>query len=341
MIISTNPELRLHIPSNAVDEVMLLQGILDNSEKDFLRDKLGAALYDKLCEYYQGISPDAFVSDVMNGTYTSDPWAELLLCAQRMIANDSLARYIYQQAISVNSAGVNVATTNDYDSADSKLIDKGAGAFRKEAMVALNNLLIMLEGWAEDTTDTDNADDTDTDSKTEIIALWKQSKYYYLHSDLLIPTCADLQHYIDIYENRDKFIRLLPDLHFVQDEYVTDFVGEELLGEIKSSDDAIDKKIMRKLTRMLVARLEERTTVLAIDKQRRGQAHDEAIDLQTSVSSLLAERKAKKEAEEAKNEETADNTTGKDKHPDRRTGEKSGYENNRADSKMFVSPLIF
>jgi hypothetical protein len=351
MIISTNPELRLHVPSNAVDEVMLLQGILDNSEKDFLKDKLGAALYDKLGEYYQDISPDAFVSDVMNGTYTADPWAELLLCAQRMVANDSLARYIYQQAISVNSAGVNVATSNDYDSADSKLLDKGASAFRKEAMVALNNLLVMLEGWAEDisstndTNDTDLPDDdgstTDTDSKTEIVTLWKQSKYYYLHGTLLIPTCADLQHYIDIYDNRDKFIRLLPDLHFIQDEYVTDFVGEELLEELKASDDALDKKIMRKLTRMLVARLEERTTVLAIDKQRRSQAHDEAIDLQTSVASLLAERKANKEAEEAEKEGTTDITDGNDKHCDRRSDGRPGYENNRADSKMFVSPLIF
>lgn len=338
MIISTNPELRLHVPSNAVDEVMLLQGILDNSEKDFLKDKLGATLYDKLCEYYQGISPGTFVSDVMNGTYTADPWAELLLCAQRMVANDSLARYIYQQAISVNSAGVNVTTSNDYDSADSKLIDKGANAFRKEAMVALNNLLVMLEGWAEDDSTTDNAESAETDSKTEIVTLWKQSKYYYLHSDLLIPTCADLQRYIDIYENRDKFIRLLPDLHFVQDEYVTDFVGEELLEELKASNDAIDKKIIRKLSRMLVARLEERTTVLAIDKQRRSQAHDEAIDLQTSVVSLLAERKAKKDVEEAEKEGSTDNT---DNLCGYRTNEKPGYENNRADSKMFVSPLIF
>ena len=43
MILSTTKELRLHIPSNAIDEISSLQGILDNSEKDFLRDKLGDA----------------------------------------------------------------------------------------------------------------------------------------------------------------------------------------------------------------------------------------------------------------------------------------------------------
>lgn len=35
MILSTTKELRLHIPSNAIDEISSLQGILDNSEKDF------------------------------------------------------------------------------------------------------------------------------------------------------------------------------------------------------------------------------------------------------------------------------------------------------------------
>ena len=53
MILSTTKELRLHIPSNASDEISSLQGILDNSEKDFLRDKLGDSLYNRLCEYYQ------------------------------------------------------------------------------------------------------------------------------------------------------------------------------------------------------------------------------------------------------------------------------------------------
>lgn len=346
MIISTNPELRLHLPSNAVDEVMLLQGILDNSEKDFLRDKLGATLYDKLCEYYQGVSPDTFVSDVMNGTYTADPWAELLLNAQRMVANDAMARYIYQQAISVNSAGVNVASTNDYDTADSKLIDKGAGAFRKEAMVALNNLLVLLEGWADGestTDDTDSADDdgsttdnAETDSKTEIVTLWKQSKYYYLHADLLIPTCTDLQHFIDIYDNRDKFIRLLSDLHFIQEEYIVDFIGEDVLEELKASTDTADKRIVKKLRRLIVALLEERTTVLTIDKQRRQQAHDEATSLRQSVLNLLKDREKQKHAEDEGAPEP-----GIDAPTTPQDNESNGYENNSAGSHIFVSPVIY
>lgn len=353
MIISTNPELRLHLPGNAVDDVLLLQGILDNSEKDFLKDKLGASLYDKLCEYYQGISPDTFVSGVMNGTYTSDPWAELLLNAQRMVANDAMARYIYQQAVSVNSSGVNMASSEDYASADTKAIDKSASAFRREAMVALNNMLILLEGWAEELS-ADNTDGTasagasdgsaadgtaataaDT-AKAAIVALWQKSKYYYLHSDLLIATCAALQHYIDIYDSRDKFIRLLPDLQFIQEEYVADLIGEDVLDELKASGDAADKRIVKKIKRLMVALLEERTTVLTIDKQRRQTAHDEAASLRQSVLVLLQEREAKKKAEAGQTAETASAP-----QPEQEPDEGKGYGNNKPGSRMFVSPVIY
>lgn len=329
MILSDNAELRLHLPSNAIDEITLLQGVLDNSEKDFLKDKLGGDLYDKLCEFYQGVAPAEFCAVVYDGTYTQNPWAELLLNAQRMVANDAMARYAYQQAISVNSMGVNVANSNDYDTADSKLLDKGVAAFRKEAMVALNNTLILLENWA--------IAEEPTDEQTEIVTLWKKSKYYYLHAELLIPTCAALQRYLDIYESRDKFIRLLPDLHFIQDEYITDLVGEEVLAELKSSDDVKDKRILNKALRLMVLLLEERTAILPTDKTRRAKAHDEAVSVQTSLLALLRERKAAQE-ETDKAEETED-APSPTRPNDRRKD--CGFKNNQRGAKVFVAPMLY
>ena len=239
MILSSNQELRLHIPSNAVDDVSLLQGILDNSEHDFLMEKLGKPLYDHLCEYYNGIDPLAFYNDVVNGTYENDPWAVLLLNAQRMITNDALARFAYQQVISVNGSGINVVSGNDYGNADDRLLERGVSGYKKEAAIACNNLLTLLEVWAKsESTTAPDASATAPDASAtvpdaspsgikEIITLWKKSKYYYLHSDLLIPTAHILQQYLDIYENRDKFIRLLPDIRFIQDEYIEEAFGED------------------------------------------------------------------------------------------------------------------
>lgn len=364
MLITTNQEFRLHNPSNAVDEVNLLQGILDNSEKDFLREKLGGPLYDRLCEYYAGTSPEDFYLSVTSGTYTADPYAVLLLYAQRVIVNDALTRYAYQQAVSLNGSGMNMASSDDYASASDKMLDKAVQGYKKEAFASLNALLVMLEEWAkeintpmpidgQETSESvqknddsvpknedsvQNEDDSvqnedDSVQKAailEIVNLWQQSKYYYLHANLLIPTCTVFQRYLDIYENRDKFIRLLPDLLFIQEEYIEDVIGEDLVQTLLHADDR--DRLLKKVRRLMVSYLEERTTVLSIDKTRRQQAHNEGIALKASVLAIINDRKK------------AEATASEDNTPTPSIDNNStdeGYKNNQPGSRMFVSPLLY
>lgn len=354
MILSTTKELRLHIPSNAIDEISSLQGILDNSEKDFLRDKLGDSLYNRLCAYYQTISPDDFFMAVSNGEHSKQPWMQLLLMAQRMVTYDAMSRFAYTQALSINGAGINMASSDDYGTASKDLLDKSVQGYKREAMVSLNQMLVMLEGWArkmETPAPIANADTTeplptepegepsptepeDEQHKAieEISVLWQESQYYYLHHDLLIATCADLQQYLDIYESREKFIRLLPDLHFIQDEYISEAIGEDTVQHLLHTTDPNDKPLLRKVRRLMVAHLEERTTILTIDKARRAAAHNEAISLRTSVLRLMEMRKAVDAANNTPTDKPSTNTTES-------TGK--GYENNQPDSKIFVSPLLY
>ena len=351
MILSTTKELRLHIPSNAIDEISSLQGILDNSEKDFLRDKLGDSLYNQLCEYYQTISPDDFYLSVCNGEHIHQPWQQLLLMAQRVVTYDAMARFAYPQALSINGTGVNVASSEDYGAASKDLIDKGVQGYKREAMVSLNQMLVMLEGWAKDCVkkqvsdvqetaesvpNTDNSvlktgESVQTTEIKEITNFWKESTYYYLHHDLLIATCAELQQYLDIYESREKFIRLLPDLHFIQDEYISEAIGEPMVQQLLISTDPEDKPLLRKVRRLMVAHLEERTTILTIDKTRRSAAHNEAVALRSSVLRLVEMRKAVGKANAEVNSADSENHSDNQK----------GYENNQPGSKIFVSPLLY
>lgn len=361
MLLSTNQELRLHVPSNAFDDVSLLQGILDNSEKDFLRDKLGTPLYNRLCEYYKlNIDANDFYLAVTNGIYAQHPWQELLLNAQRMVANDTLSRYAYQQLLSANGAGMNMASSQDYSVASDKMLDKGVQGFKKEAMVSLNNLLLLLEGWAKLThpmpisvpIDGDSVQNTDenvptteqipTDDPTdpteeermaeieEIVKLWQQSEYYYLHHDLLLPTCAVLQQYIDIYNNRDKFIRLIPDLRFIQEEYIEDVFGADFISEMLQATDT--DRLLKKSRRLMVAYLIERTSVLTFDKLTRQQAHDDAVSLRDSILKTLADRKAAEQPKPTTPTETP-NTTQSDSG--------KGFENNQPGTRIFVSPMLY
>lgn len=367
MILSTNQELRLILPSNAVDEIANLQGVLDNSEKDFLQDKLGKPLYTRLCEYYTTLGGDGFYQQMTDGSYAKKPWSVLLVLAQRMVVNDAMARYAYQQILSVNGAGVNIASSTDYDPATEKLLDKGVAGYKKEAMVSLNNLLILLENWAvsintpaetaapkdgsastevpkDESTEVpdDGKSDIPQDESTErlaaieeIVLLWQESKYYYLHHDLLIPTCSILQQYLDVYDNRDKFIRLLPDLRYVQDEYIADVFGDELITRLQHADDR--DKLLRKVRRLMTAYLVERTTVIAFDKATRLLAHNESISLRDSVYRLL---KAEKQAQEAA-DGNASSSTSTTASSSSAADEAGGYENNQEGGKIFVTPLMF
>ena len=382
MILLTNQELRLHLPSNAVDEVANLQGILDNSEKDFLKPRLGAALYDRLCKQYASIDPSVFCDAVTDGTYINDPWSELLVYAQRMIVNDAMAQNIEKQALSVNGSGINVASSNDYAVATDKQIAQGKESYRQSAMTSLNNLLSLLEGWAKEVntpmpietegagaegstpsdgsnqgsssegTDSGNETATEAEAKRheaieEIVTLWQESKYYYYHRDLLFPTCESLQPYLDIYGNRDKFVRLIPDMLFIQSEYLEEAFGEDFIPRLLQADE--NDKMLKKARQLVAAYLKERTSVINFDKLTRSTAHNDAITVRESIHRLLKKEEAEAQAKlnAAKAENSSDGST-----PSSSTGNASsasssdnksgseGYQNNQKGSRIFVTPIL-
>lgn len=386
MILFTNQELRLHLPSNAVDEVANLQGMLDNSEKDFLKPRLGASLYDRLCKQYASIEPLIFCNAVADGTYVSDPWNELLLYAQRMIVNDAMAQNIEKQALSVNGSGINVASSNDYAVATDKQIAQGKESYRQSAMTSLNNLLSLLEGWAkevntpmpieaagdgaEGSTPSDGSnqgsssegtdegtdsgkDDADEAEKKrheaieEIVTLWQESKYYYYHRDLLFPTCESLQPYLDIYGNRDKFVRLIPDMLFIQSEYLEEAFGEDFIPRLLQADE--NDKMLKKARQLVAAYLKERTSVINFDKLTRSTAHNDAITVRESIHRLLKKEEAEKQAklDAAKAESAAEGSTPSSStsnassasSSDSRDGSE-GYDNNQKGSRIFVTPIL-
>lgn len=385
MILSSNQELRLHLPSNAVDDVANLQGMLDNSEKDFLKPRLGASLYDRLCKQYASIEPSVFCAAVGDGTYVNDPWNELLLYAQRMIVNDAMAQNIDKQALSVNGSGINVASSNDYAVATDKQIAQGKESYRQSAMTSLNNLLSLLEGWAKEVNTpmpigaagdgaegstpsdgsnqgsssegTDEGPDSGKDDAAEaekkqheaieeIVTLWQESKYYYYHRDLLFPTCESLQPYLDIYGNRDKFVRLIPDMLFIQSEYLEEAFGEDFIPRLLQADE--NDKMLKKARQLVAAYLKERTSVIIFDKLTRSTAHNDAITVRESIHRLLKKEEAEKQAklDAAKAESAAEGSSSSSTSnassasSSDNKGDSEGYDNNQEGSRIFVTPIL-
>lgn len=311
MLLSTNHELRLHAPNNAVDDVSIWLGYLDDSEKDFIIDKLGRPLYDRLCEFYEDTNAEDFYNDVINGTYKSNPWEVLLRDVQCATVNNALSRNFYSLILSINGVSINVAMSNDYGPADDRLVEKSVNEYKVKAFTNLNAMLNDLETWSKEVfiayADGEEPDD-ELEAKAEITALWQKSRYYYQHSDLLIPTCEIFQNYLDIRESREKFIRLLPDLHFIQNQYILTIVGVDEMRKLlaicageqsgKIEKYSVEGQYLDKVRYLIIAYLEERTTVLSIDKMRRQQAHDESVSLKNNLLAFIQEQERKRKEDE-------------------------------------------
>lgn len=298
MIISTIEELRLASPAHALDSIDGLVGFVDNSEHDFLEDKLGTPLYNALCQWYD----DNQVAHSTFADYQTDYWNRLLLMTQRVVAFDALGRAIGMQAISVNNAGINQMIADDYPAPDKngKTIDLYRETCTKEAHAALNQLLRQLEQWCKESNDDAN--------RQKIVALWKQSRYYYLAAALLIPSCEVLQSYLNIYDSREKFIQLLPDLRFIQEEIIANSIGEDLLkvvvdfardGKLPEGDtpyagipatdltEPVLTRLVHRLRKVMAALLVGRTSVVRYSKEQKVQAHDDGVRMLQNVIDYL------------------------------------------------------
>lgn len=85
--------------------------------------------------------------------------------------------------------------------------------------------------FGEGTTDTPAPEPTPSPISA-IIALWHQSPTHQLVDGLLFNTATEFQRYVDIYESRDRFITLLPDIRFCQELHLESELSPELLHYI-------------------------------------------------------------------------------------------------------------
>lgn len=286
MIITNISELRLVSPSHAFDTIDGLVGFIDNSEHGFLEDKLGTPLYNALCQWYdQNPTVRSSVSDYQTGY-----WNRLLLMAQRVVGFDALGRSAGMQGVSVNNAGINMGIADDYPKAPKESIDDYRKTCFTEALKSCDLMLAELERWTTEETSAISPQPSDISERSEIVTLWRQSRYFYLAASMLIPSAVVLQQYLDFDESREKFIRMLPDLRFIQEEIIANSIGEEYLDHlidvsVKTAGDAqpittkspVELRIIHQLRRVIVAWLISRTKVLKYDKEAKLQAHDDGV----------------------------------------------------------------
>ena len=382
MIVSTLEELRLYSPANAIDNIDTIQGFLDSSEQDFLSEKLGQKLYDSLTAYYRQLRDngkvETFVSSIVNGDALT-PYARLLNLCQRCVTFDALGRAVDMQAISVNGAGVNVATATDYAKADNDAVRNYKATCVKEAHAAVNRILVVLEDWTKDiaqlaeksstdeninsstdeninsSTDETSFDDTLPEEK-EIVALWRKSRYFFLAASLIIPSASVLQEYLNIYDSREKFIQMLPDLRYLQEDVLAPAIGDDLteyivtmsqqLGETVSEDSKtltesqqrLLLRIIHKARKAMARLLESRTMQFRTTDQRRETARTEGNRLVQDLGEFITVHY--KELPDAALDAFKKSPLYASVDDDETNDYTPQFQNNQEGNAMFITPAI-
>ena len=385
MLISTPEELRLYAPANAIDHIDTLAGFLDSSEHDFLAEKLGSQLHASLVAYYQNLRTsegglENFINSITQGTELP-PYARLLTIAQRIVAFDALGRAIDMQAISVNGSGINISTADDYQKADRETVLAYKATCVKEAHAAVNRLLVLLEEWTKECSTPsdsvpsgspagdDNADSsavegegsvpagsasgeeesTPAEEKSEIVALWRSSRFFYLAAGLVIPSATVLQDYLNIYDSREKFITMLPDLRTIQEDIIVPIIGEDFLdymisfsrsapSGLSAGDIRLLSRILHRLRKAVARHLESRTQQMKLTDPRRNAAHDEAVQLTSDLSDYLSAHQGDLPSDAL--EAFTTSPLYKPADPATAYASPAPFENNAADSVIFVTPSL-
>lgn len=299
MIISTVEELSIYLPTHSMNNLDAMQGFFDNSQHDFLLDKVGKPLMRAAEKEYEALQ-DKNVLLPQNASEQT-PWHKLIVLCQRAIVFDAFMRSADISSVSVNNSGINIVSTGDYENADKDSLSRYKSRCNIEAHSAVNRLLIQLEEWAqecsthqEENTEVENNEsgNVGTNEPTNeptpelaIVELWRKSRYYYLADGLFINTATKFNEFIDIYDNREKFIQLLPDLRYCQEIILRPELGDALTDDlITCSQTGTLNKDQSKAIVML-----QRTIALYVEARnkmfKRPEARDEAMmNLRLSIA---------------------------------------------------------
>lgn len=114
--------------------------------------------------------------------------------------------------------GMNVVTTEGYDPAEEKRMDRVVKDAFMSAGRSTDSLLLFLEADAK-------GEKLFTDK-------WQQADAFYLHRDLLFQTAHVLNEYLDIKGERMAYVQLVRDIRFCQNTYLKPRIGMKLLKAV-------------------------------------------------------------------------------------------------------------
>lgn len=233
MLITTLQELEAVYPTSQWMQIDTLKPLFLKTERTSLVNYLGLPLlkilnkqYAELVREAGGITalhiadPQEYEpkADVEVTAETLTPLTiDVLRICQEIIIYITLSDNVRILTSSLNQGGgFNTMETASYDQSSDTQLKALKDDLWHSAMKSLDALLVLLED--------------DALTAKQYSELWKESDYYYMHSDLIFRTSKELSHYLPIDNGRATYIRLTSGLRNAQNQFIETRIGHELVG---------------------------------------------------------------------------------------------------------------
>lgn len=221
MLLTERREIDIFLPTSVQESAESILTLAADAEETHLLPVLGRPLFDHIDELYQevALNDDWYLPQNRKDT---PPEQRLIRLCQEVVVYMTLADNAGLFSVSLNDAGLNTPSSQGYEEADEKRIDRFVKDAFKKGHRAIDRLLIFLEEDARS-------------EEPKFAEHWKSSRYFYENHDTLFTTAVEFNRYVNIDESREWFVKLLPDIRFCQDTHLAPQVGYTLMDALVQS----------------------------------------------------------------------------------------------------------
>lgn len=221
MLLTERREIDIFLPTSVQESAESILTLAADAEETHLLPVLGRPLFDHIDELYQevALNDDWYLPQNRKDT---PPEQRLIRLCQEVVVYMTLADNAGLFSVSLNDAGLNTPSSQGYEEADEKRIDRFVKDAFKKGHRAIDRLLIFLEEDARS-------------EEPKFAEHWKSSRYFYENHDTLFTTAVEFNRYVNIDESREWFVKLLPDIRFCQDTHLAPQVGYTLTDSLVRS----------------------------------------------------------------------------------------------------------
>ena len=212
MIIKDTATLRKYLSVNGSVDHDNIAPYLRKAERTFLKPAIGS---EQLA--------------IFDTEVTDEIIKEAQELAQEVVANYAYFLYLPIGAVQITDSGIQVAENEHAKSASDKQFKELQRSFLKSAHEALDELLAFMEVSADKFME------------------WFNSDTHTVYKDLLVNKTDIFNKYYYIFNSRQTFIALKPNLQVTEDRFIKASVGKELLEALKENQTDENRKEVKKL----------------------------------------------------------------------------------------------